>query len=314
MRAVVMERFGGPEVLRVTRVPEPRPSPTHELVEVTRAGVNWTDVHARVNSPLAPVELPHVPGTEVVGRTPDGRRVVGLTLGGGYAELALVDRRMTWEVPDDISDDEAMPLPLQGQAAWHLLFTVARLRAGQRVLVPAAAGALGSMAVQLAAEAGARVVALASTEERRQLALSLGAEVAVDSAAEGLAERVRDAAGGPVEVALEMTGGPVLHETIAALAPRGRLVIYGCVGGVPTDLPTRALMERSVTVSTFWLPHLREAGDALPTSMAGLFEAVRRGILRPMNGGVYPLAEAAAAHRALTARTHLGKLALDPSR
>ncbi|GAA3879584.1 quinone oxidoreductase family protein [Streptomyces sedi] len=314
MRAVVMERFGGPEVLRVVRVPEPSPGPEELLIDVVRAGVNWTDVHARTNSSWAPVELPHVPGAEVVGRTADGRRVVGLTLAGGYAERAVVDRRMAWEVPEDIGDDEAMPLPLQGQAAWHLLFTVARIRPGQRVLVPAAAGALGSMAVQLAAEAGARVVALGSTEERRQLALALGAEIAVDSAPDGLAERVRETAGGPVEVALEMTGGAVLHETIAALAPRGRLVIYGCVGGAPTDLPTRALMERSVTVSTFWLPHLREAGAALPTSMAALYDAIRRGTLRPMNGGVYPLGEAPAAHRALTARTHLGKLALDPSR
>ncbi|MDT0268474.1 zinc-binding alcohol dehydrogenase family protein [Streptomyces sp. DSM 44915] len=314
MRAVVMERFGGPEVLRMTRVPEPEPGPTQELVEVSRAGVNWADVHARTNSALAPVELPHVPGSEVIGRTADGRRVLGLTASGGYAERALIERRMAWEVPEDISDDEAVPLAVQGQAAWHLLFTMARVRPGQRVLVPAAAGSLGSIAVQLAAEAGARVIGLASTEQRRQLVRSLGAEAAVDSSPDGLAERVREAAGGPVEVALEMTGGAVLTETISALAPRGRLVIYGSADGRPGELPIRVLMERSITVSTFWLPHLLSAGAGPPASLVALFDAVRRGTLRPMTGGVYPLAEAGAAHRALAARTHLGKLSLSPSR
>ncbi|UED87755.1 quinone oxidoreductase family protein [Streptomyces profundus] len=310
MRAVVMEKFGGPEVLRLAEVPDLEPRVAHEVLRVTRAGVNWADVHTRTDSYLAPMTLPCVPGNEVVGRAPDGRRLLALTRGGGYAEQAHAHRRVSWEIPDDISDDQALPLALQGQAAWHLLFTVARLQPGESVLIPAAAGGVGSMAVQLARAAGARVVALASTEEKRQLALDLGAEAAVDSTADDLAERVVEVAGGPVRVALEMTGGRVLRQTLGALAPRGRVAVYGYVGGQLADLPTRLLMEKSITVSGFWLPHLYGDRAALSAGVEALFHAVRTGALRPVTGGLYPLAEAAAAHSALATRTHLGKLAL----
>lgn len=314
MRAIVMREFGGPDVLRLEDVPEPAPRGGHALVEVSLAGINYADVHVRGDSYLAPVELPYVPGNEVVGTVDGGRRVVGLCRGGGYAQRTLLHRRVTWDVPDAISDEQAVALALQGNSAWHLLFTSLRLTEGETVVVPAAAGGVGSLAVQLAAHAGAKVIGLAGSPEKRKLAEELGAHAVVDSTAEDLTERILDAAGGPVAAALEMTGGATFERTLAAVAPRGRLAVYGFAGGDLASVPTRELMERSITVSGFWLPQLYADRTALPTSMRALFDAVADGTLRPLTGAVYALGEAARAHHDLGARTPTGKLALDVAR
>ncbi|MFF4953673.1 zinc-binding alcohol dehydrogenase family protein [Streptomyces chattanoogensis] len=314
MRAIVMREFGGPDVLRLEDVPEPGPRGGHSLVDVTLAGINYADVHVRDNTYLAPVALPYIPGNEVVGTVDGGRRVVGLTRGGGYAERALLHRRVTWDVPDAVTDEQAVALALQGNSAWHLLFTSLRITEGESVVVPAAAGGVGSLAVQLAAHAGARVIALAGSEDKRRLAAELGAHAVVDSTAEDLTERIVAAAGGPVQAALEMTGGVTFARTLAAVAPRGRLAVYGFAGGEQASVPARDLMERSITLSGFWLPQLYADRTALPTSMRALFDAVADGWLRPLTGTAYALGEAARAHHDLAARTPTGKLALDVTR
>ena len=311
MRAISMKEFGGPEVLHMVEAPDPQPRAGHHIVSAHRAGVNYADVHVRGNTYLNPIALPYIPGNEVLGATADGRRLVGLTQGGGYAEQAHLHRRLAWEVPDDISDDQAICLALQGQSAWHLLFTVLGIKSGQRVVIPAAAGGLGSLAVQLAKHAGATVVALASTEEKRQPASELGADAVVDSTSDDLAPEIINAAGGRMDAALEMTGGTMLRSVVETLAPRGRLAVYGFASGWRADVPTGLLMEKSITVSGFWLPNLYSDRSALPTSMEKLFNAVRKGNLRTITGGVFPLSEAGAAHTLLEARSHVGKLSLN---
>ncbi len=298
MRAIVMREFGGPEVLRLEDVPDPEPARGQILLDVRLAGVNYADVHVRGNTYLAPVELPYVPGNEVVGTTPEGKRVVALTRGGGYAQKAAVHRRLQWEIPDEITDEQAVPLALQGNSAYHLLFTVAHITKGQTVVIPAAAGGVGSLAVQLACRAGARVIALAGT---------------VDSSdEEGLTDRILDAAGGPVHAALEMTGGRTLQQTLAAVGPRGRLVVYGFAGGQLADVPVHTLLQNSITVAGFWLPHLY-ADRTLPlaASMRQLFDAVGNGTLKIVTAGTHPLADAAKVHHALNSRSSMGKFSLD---
>ncbi|MGW2640166.1 quinone oxidoreductase family protein [Streptomyces sp. NPDC001348] len=312
MRAIVMREFGGPEVLQLEHVPDPEPAPGQNLLDVRLAGVNYADVHVRGNTYLAPVELPYVPGNEVVGTTADGRRVVALTQGGGYAQKVAAHRRLQWEIPDEVTDEQAVSLALQGNSAYHLLFTVAQIVKGQTVVIPAAAGGVGSLAVQLAHRAGARVIALAGTDEKRRLALELGATAAVDSSDEdGLTERILDAAGGPVHAALEMTGGRTLLQTLDVVAPRGRLVVYGFAGGQLAQVPVHTLLQKSVTVAGFWLPHLyTDRTLPLAASMRQLFDAVGNGSLKTVSGGTYPLADAAKAHHVLNSRTGTGKFSL----
>ena len=295
MRAIQITEFGGPEVLVLRDVDEPVAADGLVVLDVTAAGVNYADTHQAENSYLAPARLPLIPGGEVVGTTPDGRRVVALLAGGGYAEKALAAEMAMWDLPDQVSDGEALALVLQGTTAWHLLRTSAQLRAGESVVVHAAAGGVGTIAVQLAKRFGAgRVIAVASSPEKRELALELGADVAVDGRAEDLTAALREANDGRrVDVVLEMAGGRTFAQSLDALAPFGRLVHFGQAGreGAPQVDPGR-LMATSRGVIGFWLVHVLQRPELMAEAMQGLLDAVVAGELRAVVGGTYPLAEA----------------------
>src|ERR1039458_6203859 len=210
MRAIQMTEFGGPGVLKLTKLPKPEPGAEEVLIRVTRAGVNFADTHTRTNSYVQKATLPLVPGGEVAGiREDTGERVVALVGTGGYAEYATAPRQLTFPIPSEIDDGAALAIIIQGLTAWHLYRTSGRVAAGESVVVHAAAGGVGSLAVQLGHPLGAgRGIATASSDEKRALALKLGADVAIDPAPEGLTERLLDANGGqPVDVVFEMAGG-----------------------------------------------------------------------------------------------------------
>jgi len=315
MRAVQITEFGGPEVLRLVELPDPVAEPGQLLVEVDAIGVNYADTHSVEDSYLSRSTLPMVPGGEVVGRTADGRRVVALTATGGYAERAAAWATMAHEVPEGVSDGAALALVVQGLTAWNLLRTSARLSPGETVVVHAAAGGTGSLAVQLAKRFGAgRVIATASTEQKRELALELGADVAVEAEGEGLKERLVEANGGRrVDVVLEMTGGPVFDASLAALAPFGRLVAYGMASRTaPEPIAAASLMAHSRAVVGFWLKHVLGRPELHAEPMAELLELVAKGELRTLVSDPYPLSLAARAHEDLRARRTTGKLVLDP--
>jgi NADPH2:quinone reductase len=318
VRAIQITEFGGPEVLTLTDLPDPAAGPGQHLIDVSRAGVNYADTHQAENTYLAPATLPLIPGAEVVGRTADGRRVVALLEGGGYAEQAVCHEGMAFDVPDEVSDGQALSLVLQGTTAWHLLRTSSHLEPGETVVVHAGAGGVGSLAVQLAKIWGAGwVIATASSAEKRQLALDLGADVAIAPDAHELTERLRDANdGNGVDVVLEMTGGPVFDASLAALAPFGRLVTYGMAAREqPRSVPPGALLARSRTIAGFWLAHcFRDPQRLLAEPLAELFSLTSDGALRPVIGGEYALSEAAQAHVDIRSRKTTGKLVLDPSR
>ena len=313
MRAIQIQEFGGPEVLVVRDVPEPTPPDGFVVVDVTAAGINYADTHQAENSYLAPAELPLVPGGEVVGTTPDGRRVVALVAGGGYAERAVAHPAAMWDVPDDVSDAAALALVLQGTTAWHLLRTSAQLREGESVVVHAAAGGVGTLAVQLARRFGAgRVIGVASSDDKRALAERLGADATVDAGAQDLNAALREANGGAkVDVVLEMVGGATFEQSLRALAPFGRLVHFGQAGreGAPQVDPG-ALMARSQGVIGFWLVHMMRRPDLMTAAMDDMVAAVQAGELEPIVGGTYPLEEARQAHEDIRARRTTGKLVL----
>ncbi|MGV9321400.1 quinone oxidoreductase family protein [Streptomyces sp. NPDC003660] len=312
MRAVVMDKYGGPEVLKVQDIPEPGVEPEHRRIEVTRSGVNFADLLVREDDYLTSVQLPFIPGNEVVGRS-DGERVAALMRGGGYAQVSTARLATTFPVPDDIDDDTALALTLQGQSAWHLLHTVLRVRSGQTVIVPAAAGGVGSLAVQLAKRAGVRVVAMAGTPEKRAFVTELGADAVVDSRSDTLAGDLVAAADGGAEAALEMTGGDTFRATMDALAPLGRMAVYGGAESMETPVDTRELMSTGKGVQGFWLPLLYGKRELLTEAADDLFAAVRSGDLRVPPVTVYPLTEAARAQEDLRARRTVGKVALDPA-
>src|SRR5271166_2860779 len=225
-----MTEFGGPEVLKLTELPKPVPGEGEVLIRVNRAGLNFADTHTRANSYVQKATVPLVPGGEVAGiREDTGERVVALVGSGGYAEYAVAPERLVFPIPAELDDGTALAIIIQGLTAWHLYTTAARVAEGESVVIHAAAGGVGSLAVQLGHPLGAgRVIATASSEEKRELALSLGADLAIDPVAEGLTERLIEANDGhPVDVVFEMSGGAVFDASYAALAPFGRIVACG---------------------------------------------------------------------------------------
>lgn len=311
----MIETFGGPEVLQVRDdVPDPVAERGQELLDVSSAGINYADTHAAANDYLSPQTLPFVPGSEVVGRRNDGARVASFTLGGGYAERALVHPGMSFAVPEGVSDGQALALLVQGLTAWHLLRTSTRLAAGESVVVHAAAGGVGTLAVQLAKAWGAgTVIGVASTAEKRALAASLGADVTVDANEPDLKAALEQANGGrKVDVVLEMVGGATLDASLAAMAPFGRLATFGMASRrPPTPITSGELMSHSRAVIGFWLAHAFARPEMLQPPMAELLSMVEAGTLRPVVGGTYPLREAHRAHEDLLSRASHGKLVLD---
>lgn len=315
MKAIQVAEFGGPEVLDLVELPDPEPRDGEALVRVARAGINFADTHQTRDEYLAKTVLPYVPGGEIAGTTEDGRRVAALLRSGGYAELAAVDERALIPIPDEVSDDAAAAILLQGLTARTILAVSARLAAGESVVVHAAAGGTGGLAVQLAKRIGAgRVIALASSEEKREHALRLGADAAVDSLAEDLEAAILEANGGSrVDVVLEMAGGMAFEASLAALAPFGRLVTYGIASQERNEVRTSELMRSSRAVVGFWLVHLFQRPELVAEGVADLFAAVAAGELEVTIGGVYPLSDVASAHEALAGRQTHGKLLLDPT-
>lgn len=316
MRAIQISEFGGPEVLELVDLPIPAPASGEVLIKVARAGVNFADTHRLQDEYVAKTELPLVPGAEVAGvREDTGERVVALTTIGGYAEYAVAPEALTFSIPDDVGDSTALAVLLQGLTAWHLYRTSARVAAGDSVVVHSAAGGVGSLAVQLGRAMGAgRVIATASTEEKRSLALSLGADVAIDGSPDRLTARLIEAnRGKPVDVVFDQAGGEVFEASRKALAPFGRLVVYGIASREQNTLRTGGLMRRSQSVVGFWLWQCLDRPEMVDGPLADLYARVARGELRAVLGGEYPLSEAARAQTDLVERRTTGKLVLDPS-
>lgn len=314
MRAVQIKEFGGPEVLTVVEVPDPVEGGGQLLVEVTSAGVNYADTHQVEDSYLAPSQLPLIPGSEVVGTLADGTRVAAFAMGGGYCEKSLVHPHMAFPLPDEVTDGQALSLMVQGLTAWHLLRTSTHLAPGESVVVHAAAGGVGTLALQLAKRWGAgNVIAVASSQDKLQIAKDLGADQLVLAGEADLKGAIQAANGGKkVDVVLEMVGGPTFDASLAALAPFGRLATFGMASRVPPKAVSAGeLMSRSRAVIGFWLAHCFGEPSMLQPQMAELLAMVVDGSLTPLVGGTYALADAHLAHEALRSRGSIGKLVLD---
>jgi NADPH2:quinone reductase len=314
VKAIQIEEFGGPEVLKVVDLPDPEPADGQVVVDVARAGVNFADTHAIRNDYLAEQTLPLTPGGEISGTTPDGRRVAAIMANGGYAQKVAVPEPWLVPLPDDVSDDQAAGLLLQGLTAHALLHYCAHVEKGETVVVEAAAGGTGSLAVQLAKRAGAKVIALASSDEKHELCRRLGADATADSRADDLKGAILEANGGEkVDVVLHMSGIG-FEDELHALGMLGRIVTFGNAARHPNELHTNYLLQTSKSVLGFWLVALiAQRRDLIQSMTADLLGAVASGELEVVVGNTYSLSEVAQAHKDLQERRTTGKLLLDPS-
>lgn len=315
MKAIQVTEFGGPEVMHLVDLPDPIAGPDQVLIDVTAIGLNFADTVQIRNQYVTQQVLPLIPGLEVVGTTPDGKRVLASISEGAYAQKVVAHRAMTMNIPDGVSDEAALAMLVQGTTAWHILKTYGHLVPGESVVVHAGAGGVGTIAIQLAKMWGARVIAVTSSDEKSVLAKSLGADVTVDAKSANLAQAMLDANNGkPVDLVLEMVGGKTFDASLEVLAPFGRVIVYGMASGeMATPVNSISLLGTSKTITGFWLGHCFGKKELLDDVIAQLFILIKSGKLKPIIGATFPLSKAGDAHKAIVGRGTTGKITLDPA-
>jgi NADPH2:quinone reductase len=315
MKAIYITEFGGPEVMKYVDLPEPVPSGSQVLLDVTAIGINYADTHQIENSYLSSQKLPLIPGMEVVGKMPDGSRVLALAASGGYCQKTLVNPKTVIPLPDKVSDGQALAMMVQGSTAHMILKKMGQIKAGESVVIHAGAGGVGSVAIQLAKLWGAFVIAVTSSDEKKKLCMALGADVVVDAGEADLAQALIKANNGKgVDLILEMVGGSTLDQSLGALAAFGRLVVYGMASRTaPKAIHPGALMPKSQSVIGFWLVNALADKELMAEVFMDLFGMIITGKLKPVIGSTYPLSKASDAHRDMLARKTVGKIVLDPA-
>jgi putative PIG3 family NAD(P)H quinone oxidoreductase len=325
MRAVVITEPGGPEVLQVQDVPDPTPKPDEVVIDVAATAINRADLLQRQgNYPPPPGASPYLgmecSGTiaalgDAVAGWEVGDEVCALLAGGGYAEKVAAPVGQLLHIPAGVGLVDAAALPEAACTVWSMLFGTGagRLQPGERLLVHGGSSGIGTIAIQVAHGRGAIVFATAGTPRKVEFCRKLGAEVAINYRDEVFDARIeRDTAGQGVDVILDNMGASYLDKNISALAMDGRLVNIGMQGGVKAELNIGKLMAKRASVYSAGLRArtLEEKAAIVTDVRERLWPLVEQGSVKPIVGQVFPLAEAADAHRALEDGTVFGKILL----
>lgn len=323
MKAIQFYEYGDADVLRMENLPVPEPAEGEVLIRVKAIGVNFSDTERRRNAYPYPSPLPFIPGFEVAGiierlgegvqRFCAGERVIAFMQSGGYAEYVAVPHNLVMVLPEGVDFEVGAMLPVQGLTAFYLLKT-ACLKPKETVLIPGAAGGVGTLALQLAKIlCSAHVVATAGSPEKLELAHSLGADSLVNYHDTDWQEQVMQATQGKgADVILEMIGGEVFQKSLACLATQGRLIVYSRMSSEQTVFDPIALILKNQTVIGFNITGFLENSLEYVEPLHTLFEYVKQGQLKVHIGGVYPLEQAAKVHRLIESRSTKGKLILQP--
>jgi NADPH2:quinone reductase len=322
VRAVVVVRHGGPDVLEVQDRPEPRPAAGQLLVEVAAAGVNFRDVYERRGAPPYDKEPPFTAGVEGAGSVREagegvdefgpGDRVAWVSAPGSYAELAIVDASQAVPVPEGVGDDEAAAALLQGMTAHYLCSSTYPVREGDTVMVHAASGGVGLLLTQMVKMRGGRVIATTSTDEKAELARRAGADEVTGY--ERFADRARDLTEGRgVAAVYDGVGRSTFDQSLDSLRPRGYMVLYGAASGPVPQVEVARLNAGSLFLTRPVLHHHTASRSELLERAGAVFAWMAEGRLAVRIGGRYGLAEARRAHEDLEARRTTGKLLLLPA-
>ena len=323
MDAIEVTAYGGTETLEVVDREVPEPDEGEVRVAVEAAGINYADIMQRRGLYPGGPEPPYVPGMEVAGTVDatgpgvgleEGSTVVAMLEGGGYAEYAIADAMTLFPIPEETTIEEAAAFPVQFLTAHACLFAWGGLEAGERVLIQAAAGGVGTAAVQLAARAGAEVFGTASKPEKLELAAELGCDHPINYVEEDFLEVVQaETDGEGVDLVLESVGDDVFDRSLDALGHFGRLVTYGVASGVPSTVSNQRLLFENKQVLGF---HLGQAAARDPSrvmqALPDLTEALATGEAEPIVGETFPLTAASDAHAHIEERESVGKVLLTP--
>ncbi len=321
MKAIRIHETGGPEVMHLEEVEQPTPQAGEVLIQVAAASINYADLSQRKGTYLTRTHVPTTLGFEVAGTvvalgagvtTPEvGTRVAAIA-NGGYAEYTTAAASAVLPIPPSLDFSHAAAFPVQGITAYQLLHESGRLARGESVLVHAAAGGVGTLAVQLAKLMGAgTVLGTASNASKLDLARRLGADVAINYTEKNWAEQVQEATNGKgADIILEMVGGRIAEQSLRCLAPYGRLVVFGAASGERASFSSTQLMYKNQSVIGYWLTAWMQRPDRIAHAASELMKYLATGKLEIVVGQTFPLTEAAAAHQAIAARHTTGKVVL----
>jgi len=323
MHAIVIAEPGGPEVLQWAEAEDPRPGPGEVVIEVTAAGVNRADLMQRQGHYPPPQGAPPYLGLECSGTITavgsevtawqPGDRACALLAGGGYAERVAVPAGQLLPVPGTTTLTEAAALPETACTVYSNVFMGAHLAAGETLLIHGGGSGIGTMAIQLAKNAGAIVAVTAGSAEKLDACRKLGADITINYREEDFVAKLRDATSGRgADVILDIVGGAYLARNIAALAPDGRIANIGLQQGRKAELDLGALMTKRGTIMSTSLRARPTAQKAqiVAAVTEDVWPLVEAGVIRPVIDRELPMTEAAEAHRIMTASTHLGKILL----
>jgi NADPH2:quinone reductase len=323
MRAIQIEKPGGPEVLRPAEWARPEPKPHEILVKVAAAGVNRPDVLQRMGLYAVPPDASDLPGLEIAGEVvacgaavrmwKPGDAVCALTHGGGYAEYCVTPEVQALPVPKGLSAVEAASLPETFFTVWSNVYDRGRLAPGETLLVQGGTSGIGVTAIQMAKATGNRVFATAGSEEKCAACVRLGAEAAFNYKTQDFVAGVKAATGGKgVDVILDMAAGDFVPKELKALAEDGRLVFIAFLRGMKTGLDVNELMRRRLTLTGSTLrPRSVEFKGAIAASLRSrIWPLIEAGRIKPVIYKTFPLEQAAEAHRLMESSAHIGKIVL----
>ncbi|MFD1563534.1 zinc-binding alcohol dehydrogenase family protein [Haloarchaeobius amylolyticus] len=324
MKAIEVTEYGDSDRLAVIDTDRPEPGPGEVRIAVEAAGINFADIMQRRGLYPGGPEPPYAPGMEAAGRidavgdgvedVSEGDRVVAMVETGGYAEYTVANAEMLFPVPEAMDFEEAAGFPIQFLTAHSCLFAWGGLEEGESVLIQAAAGGVGTAAVQLASNAGAEVFGTASSQEKLDLAAELGCDHPINYTETDFREVVADETDGEgVDLVLESVGDDVFERSLDAMAHFGRMVTYGVASGVPAEVSNRRLLFENKTVKGF---HLGQAATHDPSrvmqAVPDLTESLASGELEVVVGESFALEDAADAHQYIEDRQSSGKVVLKP--
>ncbi|WP_049922911.1 quinone oxidoreductase family protein [Halopiger djelfimassiliensis] len=323
MRTIEVAEYGDSEQLEVTDAELPEPGAGEVRIEIEAAGINFADIMQRRGVYPGGPDAPYVPGMEAAGTIDatgegvdldEGDRVVAMLDTGGYAEYTVANAQLLFPIPEGMSFEEAAGFPVQFLTAHSCLFEWGGLEEGETVLIQAAAGGVGTAAVQLASNAGAEVFGTASTQEKLDLAADLGCDHPINYTETDFREVVDEETDGEgVDLVLESVGDDVFERSLDAMAHFGRMVTYGVASGVPAEVENRRLLFENKTVKGF---HLGQASTHDPSTVMqavpDLTEGLTSGDLEVILGESFALEDAAEAHQYIEDRKSSGKVVLTP--
>lgn len=325
MKAIQIETIGGPDVMQVVDIPVPEPGPKHVRVKVESIGLNYSDIMIREGRYLQRTQVPQIMGREFAGvvdalgegaRGVDvGQRVYGTVVSGALAEYVICHAGGLLPLPDMLTADMAVALVVQGLTALHCLSDHGHLQAGETVLIHAAAGGVGTLAIQIARHLGAgKVIGTASSDSKCSSIIELGADAVNYSSPDWVEEVLRLTGGRGADLILESVGGDVFWRSYRdLLAFAGRLVVVGIASGEVQELRTNEILKRNRTIVGYFLAeYFEHARDRVLTGIMRLLDMVNSGAIKPVVGATFPLEQAVDAFNYMQNRQNIGKVVIRP--